>query len=64
MTTAVKSTLDVSIFQRVVRVAQDKKKLKKFDMTRRYLVESRVQKFNVSLEIRAFNLLSIQNKED
>ena len=33
-------------------------------MTRRYLVESRVQKFNVSLEIRAFNLLSIQNKED
>lgn len=33
-------------------------------MSRRYLVESRVGKLNVLLEIQAFNILSIQNKED
>ena len=33
-------------------------------MSRRYLVESRVEKFNILLEIQAFNLPNIQNKED
>ena len=33
-------------------------------MPRRYLVESSVGKLNVLLEIQAFNLLSVQNKED